>query len=143
QRFDTPRRLEEHRTHRQRCLPLVVAQLHIILLLVLGEQRVPALRPRCRGQQRRQPVVLGGRGGRGRVELIVEAVGGSAAAAAGCWQSSLLCGRQREHLPAEEVSRGPVAEQSGDPPSDGGLRALRMTASYGDGDRLQTLPQPY
>ena len=74
QRLDTPRRLEEHRTDRQRRLPLVVAQLHIILLLELGEQRVAALLPRCRRQQRRQPVVVGRRGRRRLVELIVEAV---------------------------------------------------------------------
>src|SRR5439155_18919975 len=86
QRLHTPRGLEEHRADRQRRLPLVVTQLHIVLLLELREQCVPALLPWCRRQQRRQPVVTGRGGGR-RVELLVEAIGGPAAAPTGGRQS--------------------------------------------------------
>src|SRR6185437_5347126 len=78
-----------------------------------------------------------------RVERIVEAGGGSAAAPTGYGQSRLLGGCQRDQLPAEEVSCGPVAAQSAGPPSTGGLCGQRMTASHGGGDRLQPLTQPY
>src|ERR1700676_887736 len=121
QRLDTPRRLEKYRADGQRGLPLVVAQLHIILLLVLGEQRVAAVLPWRRRQQRRQPVVLRRGGCGGLVERIVEAVRGSATAPTRWRQSGLLRGRQREHLPAEERRGGPVAEQFGHAPGNGGL----------------------
>src|SRR5271166_3121636 len=85
QRLDTLGRLEEHGTDRQRRLPLVMSQFHIILLLELREQRVAAVLAWGGGEQRRQAIVGRRRGRRGVVALPAEAIAGLATTSRGGW----------------------------------------------------------
>src|SRR6185437_10262704 len=119
----------------------MVTQLDVVLLLELTEQQVAALLERGRRQQGGQAIIASGSCGSRFIEGIRESVAGSAATSTRRRQLRLFFGRQRTHLPLEEASGRPLAEQAAHAPSDGRGRGLRMTTSHRGGNRFQSLPQ--
>jgi len=89
-------RFEEDRPHRQRCLPLMMQQFQIILLLKLPEQLVGTAGAWGRGDQGGVAIIDAIRLGCGGVEMKDEAVRGTVTAPSGRRQRRRLLRSQRQ-----------------------------------------------